>query len=109
MSLARPAIATDVGGAAEIIGSGDAAGGILLGDAQPVTIASALLELRANPDRREKLAASARARQVRLYGEDAMIDKYAALLHALASRRAPPMGRHLSGHLPPSHTGPDKA
>jgi glycosyltransferase involved in cell wall biosynthesis len=69
MAIGTPVLATSVGGPAEIVEDG--VDGLLLPPREPELWARELLGLLADPERRERLAAHARAKAVARFGRDA--------------------------------------
>jgi L-malate glycosyltransferase len=69
MAIGTPVLATSVGGPAEIVDDG--VDGLLLAPREPELWARELLGLLADPQRRERLAAHARAKAVARFGRDA--------------------------------------
>jgi glycosyltransferase involved in cell wall biosynthesis len=74
MAAGLPVVATNVGGTPEVL-SGDA-GGVLVPSRDPGQLASALLELLADPSRRDTMAAAARRRLETSFTIDRMVDEY---------------------------------
>lgn len=93
MSVARPVIATSVGGVPEVIRDGE--NGVLISPDHPADMALALIELARTPARAEALGRAGRARQQRSFSIDAMTRGYADLLADLngAAARARPRDR----------------
>jgi glycosyltransferase involved in cell wall biosynthesis len=81
MSVARPVIATRVGGLAEVVEDGRT--GFLIPPDRPWEMANALACLARDPARAEELGRAGRARQRRLFSIDAMTGGYAELLAEL--------------------------
>lgn len=81
MSVARPVVATRVGGLPEVIKDGET--GVLISRDHPAGMARALVELARSPDRGEDLGRAGRARQQRSFSIDAMTRAYADLLAEL--------------------------
>lgn len=81
MSVARPVVATRVGGLPEVIKDGET--GVLISRDHPAEMARALVELARSPDRGEDLGRAGRARQQRSFSIDAMTRAYADLLAEL--------------------------
>jgi glycosyltransferase involved in cell wall biosynthesis len=79
MALARPVLATDVGGTAQAVGDT----GLLVAPGDPVAAADALVELAADPARAEALGAAARERQRERFSGEAMVDGYVRVLEGL--------------------------
>jgi glycosyltransferase involved in cell wall biosynthesis len=74
MAAGLPVVATDVGGTPEVL-TGDA-GGVLVPSRDPGRLASALIDLLADPDRRATMAAAARRRLETSFTIDRMVDEY---------------------------------
>lgn len=87
MSVARPVIATGVGGVSEAVQDGET--GILIPRDRPSELAAALIGLARDRLRAERLGRGGRARQQRLFSIDAMTRGYADLLQDLARVPAP--------------------
>jgi glycosyltransferase involved in cell wall biosynthesis len=81
MSVARPVIATSVGGLPEVIKDGES--GVLISRDRPADMALALVQLARNPARAEALGRVGRVRQQRSFSIDAMTRGYAELLAEL--------------------------
>jgi glycosyltransferase involved in cell wall biosynthesis len=81
MSLARPVVATDVGGVAEAVADGET--GILVPRDRPGDMAAALVALARDRPRAEALGRVGRDRQRRAFSIDAMTASYAELLGAV--------------------------
>jgi glycosyltransferase involved in cell wall biosynthesis len=81
MSVARPVIATRVGGVPELVTDGET--GILIALDRPSDLAAAVVGLARDPVRAGKLGRAGRARQQRLFSIGAMTREYAELLGAL--------------------------
>lgn len=84
MSLARPVIATDVGGVGELMGGGET--GVLVPRDRLSETADALVALARNRSRAEELGTAGRSRQQRWFSIDAMVDGYAELLAEVCRR-----------------------
>ena len=82
MSVARPVVATRVGGLSDVIKDGET--GVLTSRDQPAEIGRALVELARCPRRGEDLGRAGRARQQRSFSIDAMTRAYADLLSDLS-------------------------
>jgi L-malate glycosyltransferase len=74
MAAGLPVVATAVGGTPEVL-TGDA-GGVLVPSRDPGRLASALLELLADPDRRAAMGTAARRRLETAFTIDRMVDEY---------------------------------
>jgi glycosyltransferase involved in cell wall biosynthesis len=81
MSVARPVIATRVGGVPEAVEDGKT--GILVPPDRPFEVAAALLSLARDPARAKQLGWAGRARQQRSFSIEAMTRGYADLLTGL--------------------------
>jgi glycosyltransferase involved in cell wall biosynthesis len=81
MSLARPVVATDVGGVGEAVADGET--GILVPRDRPGDMAAALAALARDRPRAEALGRAGRDRQRRDFSIDAMTASYAELLGAV--------------------------
>ncbi len=81
MSVARPVIATRVGGVPELVADGET--GILIAFDRPSDMAAALVGLARDPARAVRLGRAGRARQQRVFSIEAMTRRYAELLGAL--------------------------
>jgi glycosyltransferase involved in cell wall biosynthesis len=91
MSVARPVVATRVGGLPEVIEDGE--NGVLTSRDHPAEMARALVELARSPGRGEDLGRAGRARQQRSFSIDAMTRAYADLLADLNRPAARPRRR----------------
>jgi glycosyltransferase involved in cell wall biosynthesis len=78
MSVARPVIATRVGGLPEVVADGET--GFLISPDRPSELAVALIGLARDPARAEELGRAGRARQQRSFSIEAMTRGYAELL-----------------------------
>jgi glycosyltransferase involved in cell wall biosynthesis len=78
MSVARPVIATRVGGLPEVVADGET--GFLISPDRPSEMAVALIDLARDTARTEKLGQAGRARQQRSFSIEAMTRGYAELL-----------------------------
>jgi len=74
MSVGLPVIATDVGGASEMVVHGQS--GIIVPTRSPDAMARAIVELLSAPDKRASYAQAARARAIACYSVDRMADDY---------------------------------
>jgi glycosyltransferase involved in cell wall biosynthesis len=86
MSVARPVIATRVGGLPEVVEPSRT--GLLISPDRPSELAHALVNLARDPARAEELGLAGRARQRRAFSIDAMTRGYAELLADLYRARA---------------------
>jgi glycosyltransferase involved in cell wall biosynthesis len=85
MALARPVVATDVGGVAEAVVSGVT--GLLVNPGDAGGFAEALVRLARDPELTLRLGEGGKQRQEELFGVDRMIDEYAlAFEEAIESR-----------------------
>jgi glycosyltransferase involved in cell wall biosynthesis len=75
MSVARPIVASDVGGIGEALAGGES--GVLVPPRDPQSLAGAVNGLLDDPDRRASLAAAGRRRVERRFSRAAMIDRLA--------------------------------
>jgi len=85
MSVARPVVATDVGGLRELVVNGET--GVLVDPRRSDETADALVALARDRPRAGELGAAARIRQQRRYSLDTMLRRYADLLEGLARQR----------------------
>jgi glycosyltransferase involved in cell wall biosynthesis len=85
MSVARPVVATDVGGLRELVVNGET--GVLVDPRRPEETADALVALARDRRRAGDLGAAARIRQQRRYSLDTMLRGYADLLEGLSQQR----------------------
>jgi glycosyltransferase involved in cell wall biosynthesis len=89
MALARPIVATAVGGTPDLLGGG--AAGVLVPPADPVALADAIGALLADPGRARELGERARERQRELYDLDLQVRRleelYERLLAETRARR----------------------
>jgi glycosyltransferase involved in cell wall biosynthesis len=85
MSVARPVIATRVGGVPEAVEDGKT--GILIPPDRVSEVAPALVSLARDPARANRLGSAGRARQQQLFSSEAMTRGYADLLTDLARDR----------------------
>jgi len=85
MSVARPVIATSVGGLPEVVEPGRT--GFLIPPDRPSELANALVSLVRDPARAEELGRAGRARQRRAFSIEAMTRGYAELLADLERAR----------------------
>jgi glycosyltransferase involved in cell wall biosynthesis len=85
MSVARPVVATRVGGLPEVVENGRT--GFLIPPDRPSELAHALVNLARDPARAEELGLAGRARQRRAFSIDAMTRGYAELLADLDRAR----------------------
>jgi len=74
MALGRPVIATDVGGNAELVVSGET--GFLVAPGDPGALTRALLDLAGDPGRAAALGEAGRRRQRKLFTGERMVDGY---------------------------------
>jgi glycosyltransferase involved in cell wall biosynthesis len=78
MSVARPVIATRVGGLSEVVADGET--GLLISPDQPSEMAAELVGLARDASRVDELGQAGRARQQRFFSIEAMTSGYAELL-----------------------------
>jgi glycosyltransferase involved in cell wall biosynthesis len=81
MSVARPVIATCVGGVPEVVADGET--GYVVAADRPAEIAQALLRLARDRGHAVELGRAGRLRQQRLFSTEGMVDGYAELLSGL--------------------------
>jgi glycosyltransferase involved in cell wall biosynthesis len=86
MSAGKPVIATDVGGAEEVLT--DQATGILIPPESSSAIGAAILDLLDHPQKRSGLAQAGRDRVVREFGVQTMTDAYGRVYQGLVSERS---------------------
>ncbi len=101
MSLARPIVASNVGGVAEAVVAGES--GLLIGPRDESALAAALVELLDNPERAARLGASASRRARTEFTRETMIDRLGDLYDELV-RSSPittPADDLQSGVAPP--------
>jgi glycosyltransferase involved in cell wall biosynthesis len=84
MAAGKPVIATDVGGAHEVIT--DQQTGILVRSGSTSAIGTAILELLDHPQKRSVLAQAGRNHVEQQFGVQQMVDAYMRVYHVLASR-----------------------
>jgi glycosyltransferase involved in cell wall biosynthesis len=87
MAMARPVVATAVGGHPGIVRDG--IDGVLVPPDDPGALATAVTGLLADPGRRARLGSAGRARALEEFPIDRLVDETAGLYHALLDRRAP--------------------
>ena len=85
MALARPVVATDVGGMREPVIDGET--GILVEPFNPSALASAFAQLATDPARAMEMGAAGRRRYESAYTLSTMVDSYAALLREVCAER----------------------
>ena len=85
MSAGLPVIATDVGGAGEMVPHREC--GIIVPARSAAAMASAMAELLSSPEKRAIYGASARARALSVYSVDRMADDYERLIFGSVTRR----------------------
>ena len=78
MALARPVVASDVGGTREAVVDGETGFVVAPGDVEGVT--RALVTLAGDPERTARMGAAGRQRQQQRFGGDAMVDGYLRVL-----------------------------
>ena len=83
--MARPVVATNVGGLPEIVQNGIT--GTLISPENPAELARALLELLQNPARAQQMGEAARREAQTRFRWEVHLDDYEQLLAALAARR----------------------
>ncbi len=84
MAAGRAIVATDTGANATLVRH--SVDGLIANDAQPETIAKAIVELLGDPDRARRMAAAARERAANEYSRGAMVRRFEAFYEALAAR-----------------------
>jgi glycosyltransferase involved in cell wall biosynthesis len=84
MALARPVVATDVGGIPEAVADGET--GIVVPPGDTAAAARALADLAADPARARAMGERGRARQRELFDGEAMVDGYWRALAEVATR-----------------------
>ncbi len=80
--MARPVVASRVGGLAEVVADGET--GLLVDKENPAAVARAVTHLLKNPATAERLGQAARRRAQELFGLDGVVDAYAVLYRRLA-------------------------
>lgn len=92
MAMARPVVATAVGGIPEIVVDGET--GRLVPPRDPAALADALLALIADPTACARLGAAGRRRMLERFSAAAMVERTEAVYRTLLAARAPaaPMG-----------------
>jgi glycosyltransferase involved in cell wall biosynthesis len=84
MALARPVVASDVGGVSEAVAHGET--GIVVSPRDTGAAAAALAELAADPTRAREMGERGRTRQRERFGGEAMVDGYWRALAEVATR-----------------------
>lgn len=86
MAMARPCVATAVGGVVEIVepGFGGEEVAIMVPKGDEVAMGDAIAALVRDPERRERIGANARRRAVNDFSTEAMFDRYEALYREIA-------------------------
>jgi glycosyltransferase involved in cell wall biosynthesis len=84
-AMGRPMVATAVDGNPEVIVNGVT--GLLVPPADPERLAAALIELAADPDRRERMGAKAREFVVQRFSIEQHVARHAAFYSGLMTRR----------------------
>ena len=84
MALGRPVVATDVGGTAAAVASGET--GYLVAPGDTAAVTRALLDLAADPEHTRALGEAGRRRQRERFSGEAMVDGYLAALERVAER-----------------------
>jgi glycosyltransferase involved in cell wall biosynthesis len=85
MALARPVVATDVGGIPEAVADGET--GLVVAAGDTAAAAAALAALAANPARARAMGERGRARQRERFDGEAMVDGYLRALERVAGGR----------------------
>ena len=80
MAMAKPVVATRVGGLAEAITEGE--NGILVNSGRPGELAGAIMAMLENPAKRERLGTTARHRVKHSFNLDSMVNDYESLYFA---------------------------
>jgi glycosyltransferase involved in cell wall biosynthesis len=88
MAMARPVVATRVGGIPEMVEDGVT--GRLVPPRDPAVLARALIELIRRPDEREKMGAAGRARMLEKFSAEAMVTATEALYLKILSEKQGP-------------------
>jgi glycosyltransferase involved in cell wall biosynthesis len=83
MALAKPVVATDVGGVRDVVKHEET--GLLVPLNDPLKFARALLRLAEDPELGARLGSQARQRQMTRFSADRMADDYALLFQSLAA------------------------
>ncbi len=84
--MARPVVASRVGGLAEIVADGET--GLLVDKEDPAALARAVAHLLEDPGTAERMGQAARRRAQELFGLDGVVDAYAGLYQKLAGKGA---------------------
>ena len=82
MALARPVVATDVGGVRDAVADGETGRVVAPGDS--AAFAGALAELARDPDAARRMGEAGRARQRERFDGEAMVASYERLLEETA-------------------------
>ncbi len=80
--MARPVVASRVGGLAEVVADGET--GLLVDKEDPAALARAVTHLLKNPATAERMGQAARRRARELFGFDRQVDAYDGLYQRLA-------------------------
>ncbi len=80
--MARPVVASCVGGLAEVVADGET--GLLVDKEDPAALARAVAHLLEDPGTAERMGQAARRRAQELFGLDGVVDAYAGLYRRLA-------------------------
>ena len=86
MAMARPVVATRVGGIPEMVVNG--VNGILVPPRDPAALADALIELIQRPDERKRMGQAGRARMLELFSAEAMVAATEAVYLKVLSQKA---------------------
>lgn len=91
LAAARPVVATDVGGVADLLGADER--GLLVPPRAPERVAAAIAALLADPDRRFRLGQAGRSYVFPAYDVGTLVSRVEQLYTELAADRAAPAGR----------------
>jgi sugar transferase (PEP-CTERM/EpsH1 system associated) len=89
MASGVPVVATDVGGARELVVPGET--GLIVPPADPARLADAIDELGSDLERRARMSRNARDRATTTFGLDTMIRNYEAFYEKLVARSSGPL------------------
>jgi glycosyltransferase involved in cell wall biosynthesis len=73
MALSKPTVASDTGGIPEVVSHGET--GLLVPPRDPRALASAIVKLLKDPERRERMGQAGLARVRRLFSADRMVEQ----------------------------------
>ncbi|MBI3995510.1 MAG: glycosyltransferase [Nitrospirae bacterium] len=85
MAMARPVVATRVGGIPEMVEDG--VNGRLVPPRDPDALAGALIDLIRRPDERKRMGAAGRARMLKLFSAEAMVEQTEGVYHRVLERK----------------------